>query len=288
MATSQKGILQSFHATEVMEGAGCRLSRAIPTTQLRNLDPFLLFDHLTNAVGQFPDHPHRGFEVVGYLLDGYCRHEDFLGNTGETSAGGGQWFTAGRGIVHAEKIESRSLHAVVVWVNLRSDMKAIAPAYQQFTMGSIKRAEDKGAGITATILAGSALGETAVTVTRTPASFIDFQMKQGAVLTHPLNPGWNSLLYVLEGRVTVGSRSFGEKDTAVLTVEEPCVVVTAEKACRFILLSGEPLNEPCVQYGPFVMNTRDQIVQAFDDYEHGRNGFEGANTWRSQLFYGRQ
>jgi len=287
MAAGHKRILQAFLASEVTEGAGCRLSRALPTTQLRNLDPFMLFDHLTNATGQFPDHPHRGFEVVAYVIDGLVRHEDFLGCTGETSAGGGQWFTAGKGIVHAEKLDSRSVHAIVVWVNLRSDMKFVAPAYQQFTMGSIKRAEDKGAGISATILAGSALGETADTFTRTPAAFVDFQMQSGAVLTHPLPPGWNTLLYVLDGRVTVAGRSFGSKEAVVLTVEEATVQVTAENACRFIILSGQPLNEPCVQYGPFVMNSRDQIVQAFDDYERGTNGFEGAPTWRSQLFYGR-
>jgi hypothetical protein len=284
MAANHKRILQAFLVPELSEGGGYL---TLPTTQLRNLDPFLLFHHMTVSTVQFPDHPHRGFESVVYVLDGIIQHEDCLGCTGETTGGGGQWFTAGKGIVHAEKLPSRSFHAIVVWVNLRSDMKFVAPAYQQFTMGSIKRAEDKGAGISATILAGSALGETADTFTRTPASFMDFQMQSGAVLTHSLPPGWNTLLYVLEGRVTVASRSFGPKEAVVLTVEEPTVQVTAEKVSRFILLSGQPLNEPCVQYGPFVMNTRDQIVQAFDDYHRGINGFEGAPTWRSQLFYGR-
>ena len=287
MAANFKRIQQTFRAPEVTEGAGCLLNRVLPTTPLRNLDPFMLFDHLTNAVGQFPDHPHRGFEVVAYVIDGVVRHEDFLGCTGETAAGGGQWFTAGKGIVHAEKLDSRSVHAIVVWVNLRSDMKFVAPAYQQFTMGSIKRVEDKGLGISAVILAGSALGETAGTFTRTPASFVDFQMQSGAELTHTLPAGWNTLIYVLEGRVNISGRSLGPKEVAVMTVEETVVRVTAEKQSRFILLSGEPLNEPCVQYGPFVMNTRDQIVQAFEDYKNGTNGFEGAPTWRSQLFYGR-
>jgi hypothetical protein len=177
----------------------------------------MLFDHVTNCTGQFPDHPHSGFEVVGYLLEGHCRHEDHLGNKGETFSWGGQWFTAGRGIVHAEKIESKSLHAVVVWVNLRSDMKFVKPAYQQFTNSSIKRVEDWNTGITATILAGSALGQTAQTITRTPSTFLDFQLEKNSVLIHAVSPGWNSLIYILEGQVEVAGLSFGPKQTIVLT-----------------------------------------------------------------------
>jgi len=288
MSLGHKLILQAFLASEVMEGAGCLLSRAIPTRTLYNLDPFMLFDHITDCTGQFPDHPHRGFEVVGYLLEGHCRHEDHLGNKGETFSGGGQWFTAGRGIVHAEKIESKSLHAVVVWVNLRSDMKFVEPAYQMFTNSSMQRAEDWDAGIAATILAGSALGLTAKTITRTPSAFIDFQLQKNAVLTHPITPGWNSLIYVLEGLIEVAGQSFSPKQTIVLTVDQPTVQVKAEKASRFILLSGQPLKEPIVQHGPFVMNTREQIVQAYEDYQKGRNGFEGAPQWKSELFHGKK
>ena len=281
-----KRVRQSFRARKQMEGEGTTVFRAIGITQLPNLDPFMLFDDADSDDGQFPDHPHRGFEAIVYMLSGLVRHEDSQGGKGEIVEGGGQWMTTGRGIVHAEKIETRHVHAIAVWVNLKAAMKFVAPAYQQFTQGTIKNVEDRGAGISATILAGTALGETASTFTRTPASFIDFKLQTGSTLRHPMIPGWNSLLYVLDGRVTVAGASFGVKDTVVLTTEEPLLEVRAEKEARFILLSGEPINEPIVQYGPIVMNTREQIVQAFDDYYKGRNGFEGAPTWRSQLFYG--
>lgn len=280
-------MLKTFRAKAVSEGAGAKVYRTIPTTQLPNLDPFMLLDDVDTNTGQFPDHPHRGFEVVVYMLDGLVRHEDFKGGRGEIVEGGGQWMTTGKGIVHAEKIDSRHCSAIVVWVNLKASMKFVEPAYQEMPLGQIKKVEDRGAGISATILAGTALGETATTVTRTPAAFIDFRMNSGSTLNHPMTPGWNSLIYVLEGRVTLGGSSFGPKDAAIVTPEEANLLVTAEKQSRFILLSGEPINEPCVQYGPFVMNTRDQIVQAFEDYQHGRNGFEGAPSWQSQLFYGR-
>jgi redox-sensitive bicupin YhaK (pirin superfamily) len=167
-------------------------------------------------------------------------------------------------------------------------MKFVEPAYQQFTNSSIKRVEDWNTGITATILAGSALGQTAKTITRTPSTFIDFQLEKNSVLIHPVTPGWNSLIYVLEGQVEVAGLSFGPKQTIVLTKEQPTVKVKAEKASRFIFISGQPLNEPVVQHGPFVMNTREQIAQAYDDYQKGRNGFEGAPQWKSDLFHGKK
>ena len=268
-----------------MEGDGARVFRAIGTSLLPGLDPFIGMDNVDTTRGQFPDHPPRGFEVIAYVLEGKVLHEDSKHNSGETTEGGGQWMTAGRGIVHCEKLEGR-VNWIVLWVNLKAGMKMCEPGYQVATMGTIKRAEDRGAGTSAAIFAGTALGQTAETVTRTPTAFIDFKLNAGSVLTQPVTPGWSSLLFVVEGRVLVAGVSLGAKEVAVLSPMESAVMVQAEKQSRLIFIAGEPIREPVCWYGPFVMNTREEIVQTFDDYQHGRNGFEGAETWKSQLFYG--
>ncbi|XP_057867647.1 pirin-like protein isoform X2 [Cryptomeria japonica] len=257
---------------EQYEGEGAIVRRSIGRPELKSLDPFLLLDEFS------------GFETVTYMLEGAFTHEDFVGHKGTIKAGDLQWMTAGRGIVHSEMPAGEGLqHGLQLWVNLAAKDKMIEPKYQELEGKDIPKVEKDG--VKATVIAGEALGIESRVYTRTPTMYLDFKMEAQAVLHQPIPEGWNAFVYVLEGEASFGtpnSPPVGAHHTLVLSSGDG-VSVWNNKPCRFVVIGGQPLNEPVVQHGPFVMNTRQEIVQTIQDYHLGRNGFERANVWHSQI-----
>ncbi|XP_002992823.2 pirin-like protein isoform X1 [Selaginella moellendorffii] len=278
-------VVKRIVAHEQPEGDGAVVRRSIGRPELRQLDPFLMLDYFTvSPPAGFPDHPHRGFETVTYMLEGAFTHQDFAGHTGTIQAGDLQWMTAGRGIVHCEMPASTGVQrGLQLWINLSSKFKMIEPNYQELESGNIPVAEKDGTSVK--VIAGESLGISSPVYTRTPTMYLDVTMQPGASFAQEISEGWNSFAYTLEGRPTFGSKGTPpiEAHTTVELSHGDGVMVwnDSDKACRFVLIAGQPLNEPVFQHGPFVMNTREEIVEAIRDYKGFRNGFERAAHWQS-------
>ncbi|XP_042515568.1 pirin-like protein [Macadamia integrifolia] len=273
-------VVKKFQAIAQREGVGAVVRRSIGRFELRYFDPFLVLDEFqVTAPGGFPDHPHRGFETVTYMLQGAVTHEDFKGHKGTIRAGDLQWMTAGKGIVHSEMPAAQGTQkGLQLWINLSSKNKMIEPRYQEMLSKDV--AEVAKDGIKVRVIAGEALGTKSPIYTRTPTMYLDFTLKPGAHLQQPIPPKWNSFIYVLEGEGIFCSReSSPTKAHHILLLGFGDGVEAwnqSSKLLRFILVGGEPLGEPVVQYGPFVMNTQEEIDQTIDDYEYSINGFENA------------
>ncbi|XP_029459072.1 pirin isoform X2 [Rhinatrema bivittatum] len=274
---------------EQSEGVGACVRRSIGRSELKNLDPFLLLDEA--KVGKpagFPDHPHRGFETVTYLLSGASMaHEDFCGHTGILNAGDLQWMTAGRGIVHAEMpCSEETAHVLQLWVNLKSSDKMIPPEYQELKSQDIPKPSKNG--VTAIVISGEALGVKSKVYTRTPTSFVDFKLEKNAKHLQEIPKGWTAFIYTLFGNVHVGPPDAQQKiephHTAVLEGGDCAQFENKDpEIAHFVLIAGKPIKEPVVQHGPFVMNTQEEITKTFDDFQNAKNGFEGAKTWKSKI-----
>ncbi|KAJ4980456.1 hypothetical protein NE237_031293 [Protea cynaroides] len=273
-------VVKKFQSIAQREGVGAVVRRSIGRFELRHFDPFLLLDEFSvTAPGGVPDHPHRGFETVTYMLQGAMTHEDFAGHKGTIRTGDLQWMTAGRGIVHSEMPASQGTQkGLQLWINLSSKHKMVEPRYQELLSKDL--AEVAKDGINVRIIAGEALGTKSAIYTRTPTMFLDFTLKPGAHLQQPIPSLWNSFIYVLEGEgVFSKPESSPTKAHYILLLGSGDGVEAwnqSSKLLRFILVGAEPIGEPVVQYGPFVMNTQEEIDQAIDDYEHCINGFENA------------
>ena len=234
----------------------------------------------------FPDHPHRGFETVTFMLpnsQGSFLHEDFAGNAGEINAGDLQWMTAGRGIMHSEMPKnSKIAHGLQLWINLGSKDKMCAPRYQEHPASDVRRASANG--VDAWVIAGSALGVDSQVDTKTPVTYLYFSMQPGATLQQPVPPAHNCFAYTLTGQLDVGGRAYAAHHTLALGRDGDglSAACAGDTPCSFVLISGQPLGEPIVQHGPFVMNTQREIMQAFTDFQCGANGFENAPGWRSE------
>ncbi len=266
------------------EGGGFIVRRPFPTAGFdHHADPFLLLDEmgpLTYAPGEAvgaPDHPHRGFETVTYLLEGEMEHADSAGHRGRLGAGDVQWMTAGRGVVHSE-MPSRAaqqrggrMHGFQLWVNLPRRDKMMAPRYQEIPGVQIPEAATPDGRAKVHVVAGEALGAKAVIETRTPISFLHWIFAPGASVDVPGPSEHAAFVYVFEGTLRVGDRDVEEGQFAVLG-EGDSVHFEARANAQALLLTGVPLREPVVQYGPFVMNTEREIMQAIDDYQAGRLG----------------
>ncbi|KAL4234675.1 hypothetical protein ACF0H5_006316 [Mactra antiquata] len=274
---------------EQMEGAGVPVRRSIGNTHLRNLDPFLMLDEFKpNSLserGGMPDHPHRGFETVTYMLKGASKHEDFCGHKGVINAGDVQWMTAGRGIVHSEMPAGDELvHGLQLWVNLCKKDKMVKPAYQELRDKDIPKVIRNG--VTVKIIAGESFGVKSPVYTRTPSMYLDFKLDAGAVVSQTVPEGWNGFVYVISGSAMFGPNDQAKNGPAHCTlVMGPGKMMEVKNntnnLCHFVMIAGQPIKEPIVQHGPFVMNTQKEIQEAIEDYHHGRNGFENAKTWRS-------
>ncbi len=268
-------------AIETLEGEGMLVHRAIPNSHFRMVDPFLLLDQMgpkTFAPGEgkgAPDHPHRGFETVTYILEGRFQHKDSQGNRGDLNTGDVQWMTAGAGVVHSEMPHPEmqqtggTVHGLQLWVNLPASDKMIRPRYQDITSASIPEVPLQGGRVR--VIAGAFQGTEAVIDTRTPITYLHAVLDGGAV-TLPVPAGHNGFLYATSGSGTVGGRPMGASQIAVLGPEGDEIEVASSGHLSVVLVTGKPLGEPVFQWGPFVMTSRDEIVQAVKDYQEGRMG----------------
>lgn len=280
--------LQRYLSQEQSEGAGARVRRSIGRRELQNVDPFLMLDEFKVPLpAGFPDHPHRGFETVTYMLPsspGAMTHEDSAGNAGTLRAGDLQWMTAARGILHSEVPESRQpAHGIQMWINLAAKDKMSPPSYQEISRDNLTRVEADG--VRAIVVAGEALGAASQVVTRTPCYFIHFFMEPGALLHQPIPPDFTAFVYTLQGDANYGGIDAGPHYTITLSQgggEDGLVVRAGGGGASFVVVGARPIGEPIVQHGPFVMCTAQEIRQAIQDFQSGRNGFEGADRWSSK------
>jgi quercetin 2,3-dioxygenase len=261
------------------DGAGVKLNRVIGTPMLGEIDPFLMLDEFrsddaADYIAGFPDHPHRGFETVTYMLAGRMRHADNKGHTGRLEAGSVQWMTAGRGIVHSEMPEQENglMQGFQLWVNLPAKDKMIAPRYQEIPPADIPVVSLPG-GVAVKVIAGE-IGATKGPIDgiATAPTLLDLALPAGARLSLPLPRGHNVFLYAFEGEAAVGEAGtrLARGSIAVLGDGDGVTVAAPNGAARVLLAAGRPLNEPVARYGPFVMNTEDQLRQAVDDFQRGR------------------
>ncbi len=261
----------------VSEGAGVRLRRIIGTPQADYIDPFLLLDEFrtdsaNDYIAGFPDHPHRGFETVTYMIHGRMRHQDSVGNSGVLSDGAVQWMTAGRGIIHSEMPEQTDglLWGYQLWVNLPAALKMSPPQYQDIPCDDVVEVENDGEKVR--VLAGTYQGHQAAAKTLTPVSYLDVTLAADRPFTHSVPSGHTALLYVYDGFArpnVAGAREVPTGTLAILSRDGDVGVVAGPDGGKFLLLTGAPLNEPVARMGPFVMSTEAEIHQAVRDYQAG-------------------
>ncbi|XP_077984003.1 pirin-like isoform X2 [Glandiceps talaboti] len=261
------------------EGLGVVVNRSIGRPELEHtlFDPFLLLDEFkAKEPAGFPDHPHRGFETVTYVISGETSHEDFLGNEGTLRAGDLQWMTAGRGIVHSEMPTGTiAAHGLQLWVNLSKEYKMSEPHYQNLRNKDIPKVSKDG--VTVKVIAGESMGVKSQVRTRTPTMFLDFKLKKGAKMQQDVQVGWTAFVYVLSGKAYFGPLSkqvVGQAHTTLVLSDGNCFQSENKdsKLCHFVLIAG-----------PFVMNDEEETKQAWIDYTKGKNGFENAPKWNSKV-----
>lgn len=262
------------------DGDGVKMTRVIGSPELDMLDPFLLLDAFESDqpqdyIGGFPDHPHRGFETVTYLLAGRMRHRDSAGNEGVIEPGGVQWMTAGRGIVHSEMPEQENglLMGFQLWVNLPTSEKMSPPAYQEFAPGEVP-VERHENGTTVRVIAGETRQGTAGAVRNVHVSptYLDVELPANGAFEQPVANDDNSFVYLVEGSAAIGDNTAAleRRTLGILGAGELVRITAGPEGARFLLVSGRPLREPVARGGPFVMNTKAEILQAFDDYRNNR------------------
>ncbi len=263
-------------ATEITEGAGVTVHRTIGTPALRNLDPFLMLDHFGSEnpddyIAGFPSHPHRGFITFTYMLDGHMEHRDSMGNRGDLRAGGAQWMKAASGVIHSEmpKQSEGRMRGFQLWINLPKAEKMSRPGYQEFSPGAIPELPIEGGKVR--LLAGEYGGLRGVIVDpATEVLYLDVALEAGRHFSADIPAGHVGFIYVFEGEASLGELPMSLHHLAVLAAGDRIEVAAGAAGARFILVAGRPLNEPFVQYGPFVMSTREEVEQAMADYRAGR------------------
>lgn len=278
--------VHSGRATPASDGAGVPLKRVIGTPSLGIVDPFLMLDEFGSPEpgrhdAGFPDHPHRGFETVTYMLGGRMRHEDSRGNAGVIGPGGVQWMTAGRGIVHSEMPEPEDgvMWGFQLWINLPAAKKMTEPRYQEFTDEELA-VEPREDGTTVRVIAGRTSRGTAGPVTGIPTEpvYFDVEMPPGGVFEEGLPGDATAVVYVFLGAASIsdgagpGPEPLAAGTVAVLGEGDRVRLEAGPEGARALLLAGTPLNEPVAWAGPFVMNTREELEQAYEDYQAGRLG----------------
>lgn len=261
------------------DGAGVKLTRVLTQPLQRRLDPFLMLDafgsdQADDYIAGFPDHPHRGFETVTYMIAGRMLHRDSAGHEGLLENGGVQWMTAGRGVIHSEipQQEEGVMEGFQLWLNLPAQDKMSAPWYRDFAAGELPRFTTED-GVEATVIAGESHGVSgAVTRAVTAPLYLDLHLPAGTSFSQPLPAGHNAFVYVYRGQVKLGEVEVPVRNMAILAnaADRDGVRVEASEEARVLLIAGRPLGEPIAQYGPFVMNTEQEIYQAVADYRAGR------------------
>jgi redox-sensitive bicupin YhaK (pirin superfamily) len=274
-----RNIEQLVQGVATSDGAGVSLTRVLTGKLQRRLDPFLMLDAFGSDepdeyIAGFPDHPHRGFETITYMLHGRMRHRDSAGHEGRLENGGMQWMIAGRGAIHSEMPEQEDglMEGFQLWLNLPASNKMTAPWYKDFPTTEIPEYTTPE-GATVRVIAGSSNGVAgAMTRETTEPLYLDIHLAAGASFSTAIPATHNAFIYVYRGTVQVGDTQVGSQRMGILgnTPGADGLALTASEDARLILVAGKPLNEPIVQYGPFVMNTQEEIHQALDDYRNGR------------------
>jgi quercetin 2,3-dioxygenase len=283
---SSRSVSRIVPSTQTHEGAGFPVRRPFPTPALSELDPFLLLDEMgpvdyaPGAAKGAPNHPHRGFETVTYVLEGAMEHRDSKGNAGSLGPGDVQWMTAGRGVVHSEMPSARlasqggRMHGFQLWVNLPQRDKMMEPRYQEIPAARIPVGQSGDGRVTARVLAGEALGARAVIETRTPIFYAHFTFLPDAAVSQPVPTEFNVFAWVVEGAGLFGREKRTARPGEMVLFEadgnEVEMAAPADSSLDVLLIGGKPLREPIARYGPFVMNTKAEILQAFEDFQEGR------------------
>jgi quercetin 2,3-dioxygenase len=286
----ERSVAGVVNSIETLEGGGFLVRRPFPQASFSEFDPFLLLDEMGpmevepgEAKGA-PDHPHRGFETVTYLLSGEMEHKDSRGHAGRLTPGDVQWMTAGAGVVHSEMPSSEfqrtggTMHGFQLWVNLPQREKMTKPRYQEIPRARIPQVTSEDGLVTVRVIAGEAMGQHAVIETHTPIIYLHYSIEPGGVVTQSVGAEYNAFAYLVDGagrfgsakeRVTDGQMVMFAQDGEAIRIENPA---DAQTRLEVLLVAGVPLNEPVARYGPFVMNTEREIRQAFEDYVRGRMG----------------
>lgn len=281
------GVVNSI---ETFEGAGFLVRRPFPQASFSDFDPFLLLDEMGpmdlgpgQAKGA-PDHPHRGFETVTYMLSGEMEHKDSQGRAGRLTPGDVQWMTAGAGVIHSEMPSAEftraggRMHGFQLWVNLPKRDKLMKPRYQEIPGAQIPKATSPDGLVSMSVIAGEAMGQQAVIETRTPIIYLHYSIMPGGVATQQVSSTYNTFAFIVDGAGLFGAERERAKDGQMVLfaqdgdevrIENPS---DAKETLDLLLIGGMPLNEPIARYGPFVMNTEAEIHQAFEDYRRGRMG----------------
>lgn len=294
--TVPRSIKKSYLAREQSEGVGATVRRSIGVPNLRNFTPFLMLDHFNIAPGAgFPDHPHRGQETITYLLEGAVEHEDFAGNKGRLEAGDLQFMTAGRGIVHAEMPAQNTQRNVgmQLWVDLPQNLKMCEPRYRDLRSTEIPKVTTEDGKVEVKVISGKSQGVDSVKdLAYTPVWLLDILIHPGGKIEQDLPKNWNAFAYVLQGVANFSNGAGSPEaimpyhnvvfeqtgDSVIISVEEG-----ADQDARIILVAGQPLDQPIVQYGPFVTTSKEDVIQAMMDYQTASNGFERAAEWQSEI-----
>ena len=285
-----RSIEKIIKTIKVLEGGGFPVRRPFPTDELDQVDPFLLLDHMgpiewgpKEAIGA-PDHPHRGFETVTYLLAGETEHKDSGGHRGLLKPGDVQWMTAGSGVVHSEMPVPRffdnggEMHGFQIWINLPRKSKMIPPRYQDTPSEKIPEVLLKDGKSKIRVIAGEYQGTHAVIETNTPILLLHIKLYAATGFFQPVKSDYNCMAYVIDGHGLFGAgektklASEGQLLLFANNGDEVCMRSNGDSHLELLLLAGRPLNEEVVRYGPFVMNTHEEIIEAFKDYEQGRMG----------------
>ena len=282
--SSLRTVAQVIPSIATSDGAGVKLRRSIGSQRGLYLDPFLMLDEFGtdnpgDYIAGFPPHPHRGFETVTYMLDGRMQHQDHLGNVGDLGPGSVQWMTAGRGVIHSEMPlqESGRMRGFQLWINLPGREKMKPAAYRDIPAGEIPVAALAGGGSVKVIAGTAEVGGTQVHGPINPPSapmataplYFDVELPAGVGFEHALPAGHTAFVYAYEGAVEIGGKTPPGQAALVLGEGAAVRATAGAGGARFVLLAGKPLREPVVQYGPFVMNTREEIEQAIRDYQDG-------------------
>jgi hypothetical protein len=289
-AAGTRAVAGVVNSIETLEGGGFLVRRPFPKASFSEFDPFLLLDEMGPmelAPGEAkgaPDHPHRGFETVTYLLSGEMEHKDSRGHAGRLRAGDVQWMTAGAGVIHSEmpsKEFSRDggrMHGFQLWVNLPKRDKMMNPRYQEIPGSQIPKATSADGLVRVSVIAGEAMGEKAVIETRTPIIYLHYRIEPGGAATQQVPGPYNAFAYIVKGdglfgaereRAGDGQMVLFAQDGDEVGIENPA---GAKTTLEVLLIAGVPLNEPVARYGPFVMNTEAEIRQAIEDFRQGRMG----------------
>lgn len=295
--STARAIRQVFLAIEQAEGAGARVRRSIGTAKLRNFSPFLMLDHFTIGKGAgFPDHPHRGQETITYLLSGGVDHEDFAGNKGTIGPGDLQFMTAGRGIMHAEmpheNPDGSPNVGMQLWVDLPQKLKMCEPRYRDLRASEIPLVKTDEGRVEIKVISGQSHGVDSVRdLAYTPVWILDVTIRPGGRVSQALPQGWNAFAYTLAGKTVFGSNDSTQvvKEFHNVVFEqagdlvEASVPDNADSEARFMIVAGQPLDQKVVQYGPFVLNSQEEVYQAMLDYQTASNGFERSRNWQSEI-----